>query len=131
MMRIAHLAILILCTSCWFFTDYKEGPFISPDRTHEVSAFVNRTDKSKPNYAKVVLTVLDKTNEKKIEIATGIGSVMKWAIGWYKEDIIVAQSSDIGPRSWKIVKGGYKELEVTAEMDQFAEQLRKEKYHLR
>lgn len=127
--RIIRILTLLSVSSC-HLTNYQEGPILSPDSNLELSAFVNRTDNSKPNFDLVVLTVEDKTNGRTKELETRIGDVMKWAIGWYDHNTIVAQSSDIGTRSWRYVNGNFEELSVTPEMHEFAEQLRIEKYQL-
>ena len=123
-------SLIVFINACGFLTNYEEGPILSPDSNLELSAFVNRTDKSEPNFAKVVLTVEDRVNGRTTKLVTGIGDAMKWAIGWYDNNVIVAQSSDIGTRSWKFVNGNFEELNVTTEMHEFAEQLRREKYNL-
>lgn len=130
MKKLVQPLFFFTLTACGLLTDYKEGPFKSPDATLEISAFVNRTDNTKPNYAKVVLTVFDKTNNQTSILETGIGDAMKWAVDWYNENTIVAQSSDIGTRSWRFEKGRFEELSVTPEMQIFAEQLRIKKYKL-
>jgi len=127
MEKVIRILTLVLLSSC-HLTDYQEGPILSPDHNLELRAFVNRTNNSKPNFAKVVLTVNDRTSEQSAELVTEIGDVMKWAIDWYDNNIIIAQSSDIGTRSWRYLNGNFKELTVTPEMHKFAEQLRIEKY---
>jgi|GEM_PF-1418904 len=122
--------LIVLLNSCGPLTNYREDPILSPDSNLELSAFVNRTDTAKPNFARVVLTVEDKKTGKSTELVTQIGDAMKWAIGWYDNNIIVAQSSDIGTRSWRFENGNFDELTVTPEMHEFAEQLRIEKYNL-
>lgn len=128
----AFLLILIVLTlvGCGFQADYHEGPISSPGSKLEVSAFVNRTDSKKQDYFKVMLIVNDKTTGETIEQLTGIGHAMKWAIGWYSQNVIVAQSSDIGTRSWEYLDGELVPLEVTDEMHQFAGELRAKKYNL-
>lgn len=124
------IALIVLLNACVPFKNYKEKPILSPDSNLELSAFVNRTNTSKPNFARVVLTVEDKISGQSTELVTEIGDAMKWAIGWYKNNIIVAQSSDIGTRSWRFENGKFNELTVTPEMHEFAEKLRISKYHL-
>ncbi len=121
---------LLALTGCGFRTDYHEGPIVSPGSKLEVSAFVNITDSKKQNYFKVVLIINDKAHGETIEQLTGIGHAMKWAIGWYRQNVIVAQSSDIGTRSWEYLDGELRPLEVTDDMHRFAEELRIKKYGL-
>lgn len=130
MNKLPTLFFVLILNSCGPLTNYEEGPIISPDSNLELLAYVNRTDNSKPNFARVVLTVNDKTNGRTTELVTGIGDAMKWAIGWYDNNIIVAQSSDIGTRCWKFTNEHFEELSVTSAMQEFAEQLRIEKYNL-
>ncbi|GAB5523031.1 MAG: hypothetical protein Roseis2KO_09030 [Roseivirga sp.] len=109
-------------------TDYEEGTYLSPDKNLELSAFVNRTDETLDNYALVELTVFNRSNAKTTKLTTGIGAVMKWAVDWYANDTIVAQSSDIGTHAWHFSNDEFIEIEVSREMHAFAEALREEKY---
>ena len=70
------------------------------------------------------LQSLIKQTIKHSVLETKIGDAMKWAVDWYDENIIVAQSSDIGTRSWRFENGKFEELSVTPDMQIFAEQLR-------
>lgn len=91
---------------------------------------INKTNTEKPNFAKVALTVAGKTTGQSSEFVTQIGDAMKWTIDWHDNNIIVAQSSDIGSRSWRSVNRNFEELTVTPRKHEFAEQLRIGKYHL-
>ncbi len=121
--------ILMLLTSCWFIKDYEEGTYLSPDKNLELSAYVNRTDETLDNYAVVELTVFNRKNAKTTKLTTGIGDAMKWAIDWYANDTIVAQSSDIGTSAWHFSNDEFIEIEVSREMHTFAEALREKKYY--
>ncbi len=130
-LAIIFLAFLVFSLwNCGSLSDHNEGPIASPDSNLELFAFVNRTDDSNPNFAKVILTVDEKSSGRTTELVTRIGDAMKWAIGWFDNNIIVAQSSDIGTRSWRFANGNFEELSVTPEMHAFAKQLRIEKYNL-
>lgn len=124
------ILFIIFLNACSPLTNYKEDGIVSPDSNLELSAFVNRTNTEKPNFARVVLTVSDKTTGQSTELLTQIGDAMKWAIGWYDNNTIVAQSSVIGTRCWRFTNGNFEKLIITPEMHEFAERLRIEKYHL-
>ncbi len=130
MKKVSPFLFIVLLNSCGFVSNFEEGPIVSPDSKLELSAFINRTDNTKPNYSKVVLIVKDRSNGEAVELETSIGSAMKWAIDWYDSNIIVAQSSDIGTRSWKFKNGNFEKLSVTVEMHDFADELRIRKYQL-
>jgi len=129
MSRLAKLGlILLILTTCKPLSDYNEGPYLSPDSQLELSAFVNRTDQSKSDYALVALTVNNLRSGETTTIVTHIGDVMKWSIGWLDSNTIVAQSSDIGTRAWQVIDGHLIEQEITSEMDWFAKELYRKNY---
>ena len=130
MKRLLTSLLILILNACSPQTNYKSDPILSPDSNLNLSAYVNRLDNSEPNFALVVLSVEDKKNGQITDLQTRLGDVMKWAIGWYDNNTIVAHSSDIGTRSWRYVNGEYEELSVTPEMSEYAEQLLKEKYPL-
>ena len=128
MKRTLPLLCLFLMVACNTLSDHQEGPYLSPDGTLELYAKVNRTDPDQPNYAKVVFSIVDNATNQTLTLETGIGDAMKWSVGWYDDDTIVAYSSDIGTHCWRFDAVKFEELQPTREMQLFAEQVKGNKY---
>ncbi len=58
------------------------------------------------------------------------GDANRWALGWMADaDVVILQSSDVGPMAFEIAAGGLKELSpVKQDMKSRAEFLNAEKY---
>ena len=121
------LIIAVLLTSC-LFIDEETKLIESPTGSYLIKATVNRTNKSKEDYAYVIINVYD-GQEKLFDFNSEAGDAQKWALGWTaKGDTIILQTSDIGDRAWIIDTNGPKEIEMTNELYSRAKELKAEKY---
>ena len=112
------------------FANKKTEEFVSPSGEFSVYATVNGTDKTKPNYADVVLHLLDNKGQEIQVVVSGVGDAHKWALGWMSnQDIVILYSIDIGDLAFKIENSKLVELSVlTEQMKKRAYELRKQKY---
>ena len=123
-----------LLTFLWLaltgFVNTKTEEFVSPSGEYRICATVNGTDDRKPNYADVVLHLLDSKGAEIYTKVSGVGDAHKWALGWLEnQDIVILYSVDIGSLAYKIENMKLIELpQLTEEMKSRALYLRKEKY---
>lgn len=121
------ILIAAFLTSC-LLLDEETKLVESPTGNYFIKATVNRTDKSKEDYAYVIIHVYDE-EEKLFDFNSRAGDAQKWALGWItKGDTIVLQTSDIGDRAWIIDTSGPVEIEMTNELHLRAKELNAEKY---
>ncbi|MDK3159577.1 hypothetical protein QPK87_23810 [Kamptonema cortianum] len=116
-----------------FNEDYREPPVKSPSENYAVFATVNRTDRNKPNYACVMIHLLDADGKELEVLKSKAGDVQKWALGWMTDsDVVVLYSSDVGSMAFEIVEGTLKEISPLSEdMKSRAADLKAEKYRER
>jgi hypothetical protein len=122
-----NISTLIL-SGC-LLKDYKGGKIISPSRKYYLTIHVNRTNRSKSDYAYVIINLYDSKGQLKSTLNTHAGDASEWAVGWEKDkDTIILFSSDISNNAWKIETGQLKEIAFPDDLNKRAEELGKEKY---
>lgn len=103
---------------------------ISPSGKYYLITTVNRTDKSKDDFATVVISLYSVEKELLSVLNTKAGDSNKWAIGWDKiMDIIILKSSDIGTYAWKIENGEFVNVEISESIREQAEEIMENKYN--
>ena len=123
------LFLLTICLNSCFSSDSKSEKIISPSGEYYFSTFVNRTDKSKKNYADVNVNLYDRNGKMLSQLYTKAGDFNKWAINWNSEnDTLILNSSDIGNSAWKISKNSFVEIKLDKQLNLEAEKIFKEKY---
>ena len=109
--------------------DYKSDKIFSPTGKYFLIAKVNRADKSKDDFADVVIETYSSNNQLRKVFNTNAGDANKWAVGWHTlNDTIILFSSDIGVYSWEIEDNELKSVQLTDELKQRANDLKQEKY---
>lgn len=118
----------LLTTSC-SRADYSGEKIVSPSGKYYFITSVNKTDKSKDDYAYVVISLFDVDGKLITKLNTNAGDFSKWAIGWdAKTDTIIMNSSDIGTYAWKPENNHLKEIELTESIKEQSEEIKNEKY---
>lgn len=119
---------LIVFSKCK--NDYSSDKMISPSGKYYLITTVNRTDKSKDDFATVVISLYSVEKELLSVLNTKAGDSNKWAIGWDKiMDIIILKSSDIGTYAWKIENGEFVNVEMSESIREQAEEIMENKYN--
>jgi hypothetical protein len=127
MIKLINIALLFILIGC--MKDEKTQTILSPTKLYSIVASVNRTDKSQDNYALVMIHLFDKNGKEISMVNTNSSDAMKWAVGWTVfGDTIVLYSSDIGNKAWRIDNLQTIKIDVTAELDKRAKELKDEKY---
>jgi hypothetical protein len=121
---------LIILSSC--MGNYSSDKIISPSGKYYLITTVNRTDKSKDDYAYVMLSLFSMDGQLITNFNTKAGDANKWAIGWdIKMDTIIMNSSDIGVYAWRIESSEIRELrenEMTESIKEQAKEISANKY---
>jgi hypothetical protein len=119
----------LLLVSCTFLGDYKSEKIPSPTGKYYLITSVNRRDKSKSDYAGVIIHLYASTGQLLSDLNTGAGDFSKWAIGWDSAtDLIVVFSSDIGNAAYEIKNGKLNPVALTDELNKRALELKHQKY---
>ena len=110
--------------------DYHGPPLASPSGQYAVFATVNRTARSSPDYAYVVIHLLDAEDSELQVYRSRAGDANRWALGWMPgSDVVVLQSSDVASMAFRIAGGALEEITPLDEhMRARAEILKAEKY---
>ncbi len=112
--------------------NYSSDKTISPSGKYYFISNVNRTDKSKDDYAYVVLSLFSADGQLITKFNTKVGDSNKWAVAWEtKSDTIIMNSSDIGIFAWRIDNSEIQELresEMTESLKKQAEEIIEIKY---
>ena len=75
----------------------------SPSGKYSFFTSVNRTDRSKKDYASVIIHLLDNSGKQILMFDTRAGDFSSWAVGWdHERDTLVLFSGDIGNFAYKI-----------------------------
>lgn len=126
--NIIPILLLSTFTSC-MRDDYTSNRVISPSEKYYFITTVNQTDKSKEDYAYVILSLFNADGELIVKFNTEAGDFNKWAIGWEeKKDTIIMNSSDIGIYAWRLENNELNEIEVTDNLKRQAEKIKLDKY---
>ena len=92
---------------------------------------VNRTDKSKDDFANVVISLYSAEGELLSVLNTKAGDSGKWATNWDKnKEIVIIKSSDIGTYAWKIENGEFINVELTESIKEQAEEMQIGRAHV-
>lgn len=128
--RILTVLALMILSSC--MNNHSSEKLISPSGKYYFITTVNRTDKSKKDYAYVVLSIFSSYDQLITKLNTKAGDANKWAIAWdTKMDTIIMNSSDIGIYAWGINNGEIRELrkdEMTESIKKQADEIKRNKY---
>ncbi len=132
-MKIKNLLIFFLyflTLSCFNLRRDEVSEFIeSPSKKYFIQLSVNSTDRSKENYADVVVKLFDSKQLLLSELNTNAGDFNKWAIDWNtNNDTLIMKSSDIGNYAWKISEGKFEKIKMNSELNKNAENIFKKKY---
>ena len=131
---ILSLILLLYLTNCRLgnsrhFSDYKSEKIISPTKKYYLITTVNQTNKSKDDYAEVLIHLYNSGGQLKLTFNTKAGDANKWAVGWDQtKDTIILFSSDVGSSAWRIENSQLKNIELTGELNSRATALKQEKY---
>ncbi len=124
--------ILTLNLSGCILNDYKGRKIISPTRKYYLIVHVNRSDKTKSDYAYVFINLYNSVGKLRSTLNTHAGDFSEWAVGWDKEkDTIILYSSDISNNAWKIENEKIVPIPLSDELNKRADELEKEKYKSR
>ena len=126
---------LILCTQVLsgcglLMSDHSGTPVQSPSGKYAVFSTVNRTNRSRPDYAYVVIHLTDGSGKELHVYRSRAGDANKWALGWMPEkDVVILQSSDVGAMAFRIDEERLLEIShMSDEMSTRAKVLKAEKY---
>lgn len=109
--------------------DYSSDKMISSSGKYYFIPRVNRTDKSKDDFANVVISLYSAEGELLSVLNTKAGDSGKWATNWDKnKEIVIIKSSDIGTYAWKIENGEFINVELTESIKEQAEEMLNNKY---
>jgi hypothetical protein len=110
--------------------DYRGASLVSPTGGYAIFATVNRTDRDRPDYAFVVIHLLDPEGKELQVYRSRAGDASKWALGWMPDaDVVILQSSDVGSMAFEISEDHLKEISPLNEvMKSRAKILKAEKY---
>ena len=126
---ILNIFLILLVSSCAFFSDYKSDKVLSPTKRYYLTVSVNRTDKAKNDFADVVIHLYNSGGQPLSDFNTHAGDANKWTVGWDNtKDTIILFSSDIGNSAYQIENGQLKFIGLTDELNKRAIQLKQEKY---
>lgn len=126
---LVFLLVIVSLISCFINDDWGDK-IVSPSQHYTIQSSVNRTDRTKDNYAEVIIHLQDNDNVQIQEIHTGAGDANKWALGWTKTgDTIVLQSSDIGNKAWVVSNEKLEEIRLNEHLNRRAKELYRVKYH--
>lgn len=121
--------ILSLITFSNCKNDYSSDKMISQSGKYYFTTTVNRTDKSKDDFAAVIVSLYSVEGELLSVLNTKAADSNKWAIDWDKnEEIIIMKSSDIGTYAWKTENGEFVNIELTESIREQAEEMLNTKY---
>jgi len=124
---------LFILNSC--IDNYKSDKIISPSGKYYFITTVNRTDKSRDDYAYVMLALFSKDGQLITNFNTKASDANKWAIGWdMQSDTIIMNSSDIGVYAFRIDSSEIRELsenEMTESLLKQAKEIKEIKYKKR
>jgi len=110
--------------------NYKGDKTESPSRKYYFITTVNRTDKSKQDYADLILNLYNSNGEFLSALNTNASDFSKWVVDWEKRnDTIILNSSDIGILAWRIENGKLQRIELNADLKNQAAELKQEKYN--
>lgn len=101
----------------------------SPSKKYYLTTTVNSSDKSKDDYADVVIHLYNTSGQLKFSLNTKAGDFSKWAVGWdNKNDTMILFSSDIGTYAWKIEHDSLKTIDITDNIKEIAKDIKNKKY---
>lgn len=124
------ISLLFFTFSCFNLRRDEVSEFIeSPSKKYSIQLSVNSTDRSKDNYADVVVKLFDENQNLLSELNTNASDFNKWAIDWNTDnDTLIMKSSDIGNYSWKISEGKFEKINMNPELNKKAEIIFKKKF---
>lgn len=122
---LSTVIIFLILIGC---TDYETKIYTSKTGNYSVKATVNRTNEKAEDYAYVIIHIYNKNEEEIYKFNSRAGDANKWSLGWtLYGDTIILQSSDIGNKAWVIMNGIAKESQITKELNEQIEKLKKVK----
>jgi hypothetical protein len=129
MKKLSILLILISIFGCAQRVD-SSNKISSPGGKYFISASINHSKADLRKYLCLKLELFDDKGDSIGSEQTGVSDNMKWALGWMKDsDTVVLYSSDRGTIAYSVAAdGAFKSAQVTPEIRERAEELKKEKY---
>lgn len=123
------LVLLSLFLFCCRSDKQLEEKINSPSKKYHITTTVNNTDKSRDDYAHLVIHLFNADENLMTSLITKSGDFSKWAVGWHSSnDTVVLYSSDIGSYAWAIERDSLKPISMTEDLKQVASTLKLKKY---
>jgi len=119
------LSIGVLILTIAACRNYSSKADSSPSGKYAIFATVNRTDRSKKDYASVIIHLLDNKGKELSTFDTRAGDFSSWEIGWaHQSDTIVLFSGDIGNYAYKIQNDSLIGIKLTDDLNERARELK-------
>jgi hypothetical protein len=132
---LASAAAALVLASC--ARDEPVSLIRSPSGEYGVFATVNDPNSNPDGHTHVIIHLVDFAGNELSSIDSRASPFSKWALGWMHDtDIVVLESSDIGPRSFRIegselVNEGYSEALLPRACELYQEKYERDGPHCR